>query len=145
MPEKQLIRFLEAQNQMYLQALAEVRNGKKLSHWMWFIFPQLKGLGLSETAIFYAIADLEEAEAYLSHPVLGKHLIEISGALLQIEGKTATEIFGTPDDMKMRSSMTLFSKVKDANPVFIEVLQKYFYGSQDTYTEELLQQNNSHA
>lgn len=142
---KGLTRFLEAQNQMYLKALAEVRNGEKQSHWMWFVFPQIKGLGFSETAKFYGIADLDEAEAYLSHPVLGKHLIEISEALLKIEDKTATEIFGTPDDMKLRSSMTLFAKVNNANTVFIEVLQKYFHGMQDTYTEELLEQNNSHV
>lgn len=142
---KGLTRFLDAQNQMYLKALAEVRNGQKESHWMWFVFPQIKGLEFNETAKFYGIADLEEAEAYLAHPVLGKHLIEISEALLNVDGKTATEIFGTPDDMKLRSSMTLFSKVHNASPVFIEVLQKYFHGMQDTYTEELLEQNNSHV
>lgn len=133
-----LTRFLEAQNQMYLKALAEIRNGLKESHWMWFVFPQVKGLGFSETAKFYGITDLEEAKAYLEHPVLGKHLIEISEAVLKIEGKTATEIFGTPDDMKLRSSMTLFSKVENANPVFEKVLDKYFLGSPNDYTEELL-------
>lgn len=136
---KELTRFLDAQNQMYLKALAEVRNGKKESHWMWFVFPQIKGLGFSETAKFYGIADLEEAEAYLAHPVLGKHLIEISEALLHINDKTATEIFGTPDDMKLRSSMTLFSKVQGTHEVFEKVLNKYFGGSLDDYTEELLQ------
>jgi len=135
-----LKRFLDAQNQLYLKALAEVRNGQKQSHWMWFVFPQIKGLGLSETAKFYGIADLDEAEAYLAHPVLGKHLIQISEALLQVENKkTATEIFGTPDDMKLRSSMTLFSKVENANPVFGRVLDKYFMGIQDDYTERLLE------
>ncbi|SCY96292.1 DUF1810 domain-containing protein [Flavobacterium caeni] len=124
---------------MYLKALAEVRNGKKESHWMWFVFPQIKGLGFSETAKFYGIADLEEAEAYLAHPVLGKHLIEISEALLKIEDKTATEIFGTPDDMKLRSCMTLFSKVPETDKIFEKILDKYFGGSQDDYTEELLQ------
>ena len=136
---KELVKFLDAQNQMYLKALAEVRNGKKESHWMWFVFPQIKGLGFSETAKFYGIADLDEAEAYLAHPVLGKHLIEISEALLNVNGKTATEIFGTPDDMKLRSSMTLFSKVPWTDEVFEKVLNKYFGGSQDDYTEELLQ------
>jgi uncharacterized protein (DUF1810 family) len=135
---KGLTRFLEAQNQMYLKALAEIQNGKKQSHWMWFVFPQIKGLGFSETAKFYGIADMEEATAYLAHPVLGKHLVEISQALMQIENLTATEIFGTPDDMKLRSSMTLFSKVENADPVFSKVLEKYFEGMQDTYTEELL-------
>ncbi len=136
---KELVKFLDAQNQMYLKALAEVRNGQKESHWMWFVFPQIKGLGFSETAKFYGIADLDEAEAYLAHPVLGKHLIEISEALLNVNGKTATEIFGTPDDMKLRSSMTLFSKVPWTDEVFEKVLNKYFGGSQDDYTEELLQ------
>jgi len=136
---KELVKFLDAQNQMYLKALAEVRNGKKESHWMWFVFPQIKGLGFSETAKFYGIADLEEAEAYLAHPVLGKHLIEISEALLKIEDKTATEIFGTPDDMKLRSCMTLFSKVSETDKIFEKILDKYFGGSQDDYTEELLQ------
>lgn len=138
---KELVRFLDAQNQMYLKALMEVRNGKKESHWMWFVFPQIRGLGLSETAKFYGIADLEEAEAYLAHPVLGKHLIEISEALLKIEDKTATEIFGTPDDMKLRSCMTLFSKVPGTDEVFGKVLDKYFGGSQDDYTEELLEKS----
>ena len=136
---KGLTRFLDAQNQLYLKALAEVRDGQKESHWMWFVFPQIKGLGFSETAKFYGIADLEEAEAYLAHPVLGKHLIEISEALLKIEDKTATEIFGTPDDMKLRSCMTLFSKVPGTDEIFEKVLNKYFGGSQDGYTEELLQ------
>lgn len=137
--KKELTRFLDAQNQMYLKALAEVRNGKKESHWMWFVFPQIKGLGFSETAKFYGIAGLEEAEAYLAHPVLGKHLIEISEALLKIEDKTAAEIFGTPDDMKLRSCMTLFAKVPGTNEVFEKILDKYFGGSHDDYTEELLQ------
>jgi uncharacterized protein (DUF1810 family) len=142
---KDLVRFLEAQNQMYLKALDEVRNGKKQSHWMWFIFPQMKGLGFSDMAKFYGITDLEEGSAYLAHPVLGKHLIEISEALLQVQDKSATEIFGTPDDMKIRSSMTLFSKVKNTSPVFSEVLQKYFQGIEDEYTIELLEENNSPA
>ncbi len=136
---KGLTRFLEAQNHLYLKALEEVRNGKKESHWMWFVFPQIKGLGSSEMAKFYGIADLQEAEAYTDHPVLGKHLIEISEALLEIEGKTATEIFGMPDDMKLRSCMTLFSNVPGADKVFKKVLDKYFGGSHDDYTEDLLE------
>ncbi len=136
-----LKRFLEAQNQMYLQALAEVKNGHKESHWMWFIFPQVDGLGSSSTAKFYAIANLKEAAAFLSHPVLGKHLIEICKALLQISGKTATAILGTPDDLKMHSSMTLFSKVKNTDPVFSSVLEKYFQGLDDPKTMEILSFN----
>ena len=140
---KYLIKFLEAQNQMYWTALSEIKNGKKISHWMWFIFPQMKGLGFSDTAKFYGISDLEEATAYLAHPILGRHLIEISEVVMSVDNQTATEIFGTPDDMKLRSSMTLFSKVKGANPVFMKVLEKYFLGMKDTYTEELLENSST--
>src|SRR5688572_25820932 len=101
-----LTRFLEAQNLVYLNALAEVRAGLKQTHWMWFIFPQLKGLGRSSTAGFYAISGLGEASAYLDHPVLGKHLVQIANALLELEGKSALAIFGSPDDLKLKSSMT---------------------------------------
>lgn len=144
MKDRDLVRFLEAQNQVYLKALSEVRNGKKQSNWMWFVFPQIKGLGRSDTARFYGIADLEEAAAYLEHPVLGKHLIEISEAVLAVDGKTATEIFGTPDDMKLRSSMTLFSEVTNADPVFSKVLEKYYEGLQDIFTLEILE-NSIHS
>ncbi|HEX8269591.1 MAG TPA: DUF1810 domain-containing protein [Flavobacterium sp.] len=140
MDSNSLKRFLDAQNQMYLKALSEIRNGHKSSHWMWFIFPQIKGLGQSETAKFYGINDLDEASAYLAHPVLGKHLIEISEALLQINEKSATEIFASPDDMKLRSSMTLFANLKDTSPVFEHVLQKYFDGLHDERTLQLLLQ-----
>lgn len=134
----ELIRFLEAQNQVYLKALSEIKNGKKNTYWMWYIFPQIKGLGSSETAHYYGIKDLNEATAYLQHPILGKHLVEISEELLNGNGKTATQIFGTPDDMKLRSSMTLFTNVKNANPVFQKVLEKYFNGLPDQLTLELL-------
>jgi uncharacterized protein (DUF1810 family) len=129
-----LSRFLEAQNQTYLNALSEIRKGQKVTHWMWFIFPQLQGLGKSTTAQYYAITDLSEASAYLQHPVLGKHLIQISSALLEIENKTVLEIFGSPDHLKLRSSMTLFSKVQGADHVFQKVLDKYFEGLPDTNT-----------
>lgn len=135
---KGLSRFLQAQEQMYPIALSEVRKGRKESHWMWFVFPQIKGLGFSDTAKFYSIADLTEAEAYLSHPLLGKRLVEISHALLDTEGKTATAIFGAPDDLKLRSCMTLFLKVPDADPVFSAVLKKYFQGIPDQLTLEIL-------
>jgi uncharacterized protein (DUF1810 family) len=138
MPTNELIRFLDAQNQMYLKALSEIKNGRKVSHWMWFIFPQLDGLGSSETAKFYAIKNLEEAAAYFHHPVLGKHLIEISKELLNISGKEAIDIFGTPDDIKLRSSMTLFSQVENVDPVFEKVLDKYFNGAPDDLTLQLL-------
>ena len=134
----ELIRFLEAQNQVYLKALSELKEGKKDTHWMWYIFPQLKGLGSSETALFYGIKDWNEATTYLQHPVLGQHLIEISLVVLQLEGKTATEIFGTPDDLKLRSCMTLFASVENTHPVFSSVLEKYFNGIPDERTVELL-------
>ena len=133
-----LTRFLDAQNQVYLNALSEIRNGQKKTHWMWFIFPQLKGLGISSTADFYGITCIEEASAYLQHPVLGKHLEQIASALLELEGKTASDIFGSPDDMKLRSSMTLFSQVENAHPVFERVLDNYFKGIPDQKTLQLL-------
>ena len=134
----ELIRFLEAQNQVYLKALSEIKNGKKETHWMWYIFPQIKGLGLSETANHYAIKDLNEATAYLQHPILGKHLVEISEEVLNLNGKTATQIFGTPDDMKLRSCMTLFANVENTNPIFRKILAKYFNGFPDELTLQLL-------
>lgn len=146
MEEYNLKRFLDAQNQVYLKALSEIKNSKKETHWMWFIFPQLKGLGQSETARFYAIADLQEATEFLAHPVLGRHLVQISEELLQIKYKSVKEIFGYPDDVKLRSSMTLFANVKDTNPVFASVLKHYFDGLQDQETLQLLLRNKlSHA
>jgi uncharacterized protein (DUF1810 family) len=138
----ELIRFLDAQNQVYLKALSEIKNGKKETHWMWYIFPQIKGLGASETSKYYAIKDLEEATAYLEHPILGKHLIEITEEVLKLNGKTATQIFGTPDDMKLRSCMTLFANVNNADPVFQKVLDNYFNGLPDDRTIQLI---NSHT
>lgn len=129
-----LIKFLDAQNQVYLKALSELKKGKKDTHWMWYIFPQIKGLGSSENANYYGIKDLNEATAYLQHPILGKHLIEISEVVLNLNGKTATQIFGTPDDMKLRSCMTLFSILDNPNPVFQKVLDKYYEGIKDEET-----------
>ena len=136
-PEK-VERFLTAQNQSYLKALDEVKGGREVSHWMWYIFPQLKGLGRSETAQFYAINDIQEAEAYLNHPVLGANLKEISRALLEVNGKTAHEIFGSPDDLKLHSSMSLFDQVEKSDDVFKAVLEKYFNGHSDARTMDLL-------
>jgi len=133
-----LSRFVDAQNQSYLKALAEVKNGKKETHWMWFIFPQLKGLGRTETAKFYGLSGLDEASNYLTHPVLGKNLIQISKAVLDLEGLSANEIFGTPDDLKLRSCMTLFANVHDADPVFQKVLEKYYSGMRDELTLAIL-------
>lgn len=134
----ELIRFLDAQNQVYLKARSEIKKGKKDTHWMWYIFPQIKGLGSSETANYYAIKDLNEATAYLQHPILGKHLVEIAEEVLNLKRKTAIQIFGTPDDMKLRSCMTLFANVKNANPIFQKVLEKYFNGLPDELTLQLL-------
>lgn len=134
----ELIKFLDAQNQVYLKALSEIKKGKKETHWMWYIFPQIKGLGSSETAKYYGIKDLDEATTYLKHPILGKHLIEITEEVLHLKEKTTSQIFGTPDDMKLRSCMTLFAKVENTNPVFEKVLAKYFNGVPDELTLQLL-------
>lgn len=131
--------FLDAQNQMYPTALAEIKNGAKTSHWMWYIFPQLSGLGQSEISKNYSLRNLDEASNYLAHPVLSKHLFEISKALLDIQHKSANEILGTPDDIKLRSSMTLFALANNPHPVFKAVLDKYFNGQMDQRTLNLLQ------
>jgi uncharacterized protein (DUF1810 family) len=129
-----LARFSQAQERVYNGALAELRAGRKRSHWMWFIFPQIAGLGRSEMSQRYAITGLDEARAYLSHPVLGPHLRECAQAVLDVEGRTASEIFGDPDDMKLRSSMTLFAYADSGDSVFVRVLQKYFGGKEDGAT-----------
>jgi uncharacterized protein (DUF1810 family) len=133
MPED-LDRFVNAQQFDYEIALAEINAGRKRSHWMWYIFPQIAGLGFSEMSRRYSIKDLQEAVDYLNHPVLGKRLTEISSALLGLHGNDATEIFGNPDDMKLRSSMTLFASVPGANKVFEKILEKFFDGRKDQVT-----------
>lgn len=133
-----LQRFLSAQEPTYARALAELRNGRKQSHWMWFVFPQFKGLGRSPTSVFYAIKSEDEARAYLRHPVLGARLVECAEALLAIEGRTASEIFGFPDDVKLRSCMTLFEAVAGADSVFSRVLEEYFDGKRDSKTLDML-------
>jgi uncharacterized protein (DUF1810 family) len=133
-----LNRFLEAQVGVYDRALAELQQGRKESHWMWFIFPQIHGLGRSSTAKFYAIKTTKEAEAYLSHPVLGRRLLECSNALLNLKGTSASEIFGFPDDLKLRSSMTLFASTSAPGSVFSRVIGQYFDGRPDLRTLELL-------
>ncbi len=133
-----LNRFLTAQEGAYEAALREVRDGRKLSHWMWFVFPQIVGLGRTATSQTYAIKSREEAVAYLGHPVLGERLREISKALLSVNGKTAHEIFGTPDDLKLRSSMTLFKSVSADNDVFLRVLEQYYGGEEDPQTVRIL-------
>lgn len=133
-----LDRFVSAQDNDFEIALAEVRNGRKRSHWMWYIFPQIQGLGFSETSRYYAIRDLFEAEEFMNHEVLGSRLLRISNELLQLEEMDASEIFGSPDDMKLKSSMTLFSSLDEADPVFALVLDKFFGGSKDEKTLKLL-------
>ena len=133
-----LNRFLDAQENDFEIALSEIKNGSKQSHWMWYIFPQIKGLGFSSLSNFYAIKTKAEAENYLAHQILGKRLIEISNALLEVEGKTAYQIFDSPDDMKLKSSMTLFGSLENTNPIFQSVLDKYFNGAKDYRTLELL-------
>lgn len=134
-----LQRFLDAQKSSYQTALTEIKNGRKRSHWMWYIFPQIQGLGFSETSRFYAIKDVSEAEAYLKHQVLGSRLIEISQVAAQLAPNNATQVFGSPDDMKLKSSMTLFAALDDAGPVFQSVLDKFFGGSRDAKTLQIIQ------
>lgn len=136
--EKFLQKFIDAQERDYSVALAEIRSGRKRSHWMWYVFPQIKGLGFSSASKFYAICSLKEAEAYLKHPVLGLRLAEICQALLELEGYSANDIFGSPDDLKLKSSMTLFAQVPATNPVFGEVLEQFFKGGKDMATLTLL-------
>ncbi|MBN9523635.1 DUF1810 domain-containing protein [bacterium] len=129
-----LRRFLEAQAGDYERALAEVRGGRKRTHWMWYVFPQLAGLGSSPTAVRYAIRSAAEARAYLAHPVLGPRLVACAEAALAVEGRSATDVFGTPDDLKLRSCATLFAHVSPAGSVFDQLLAKYFGGEPDGET-----------
>jgi uncharacterized protein (DUF1810 family) len=133
-----LNRFLDAQQKDYSIALSEIKNGKKRSHWMWYIFPQIHGLGFSETSKFYAIKNIAEADNFLKHPVLGKRLIEICNELLHLKTNDPHEIFGSPDDLKLGSSMTLFSSLPNTNPVFQKVLDKFFNGKKDEKTLQLI-------
>ncbi|WP_264537344.1 DUF1810 domain-containing protein [Flavobacterium sp. N1736] len=136
-----LTRFLDAQNKLYLTAFSEIEKGKKETHWMWFIFPQIKGLGASDTAILYGIDNLNEAAEFLNHPILGKHLIEISELLLTFKRKSAEAILGDLDARKLRSSMTLFAQVENANPVFHDILEAFFSGKKDAATLAILNTN----
>ncbi|WP_110947113.1 DUF1810 domain-containing protein [Pseudomonas bohemica] len=135
-----LQRFLDAQEPVFEKALLELRNGRKRSHWMWFIFPQLKGLGHSEMAQRFGISGREEALAYLHHPCLGARLESCSRALLQWRHRSATQIMGSPDDLKLRSSMTLFASVAPENPLFQEVIEAFFGGKPDSATVSRLGQ-----
>jgi uncharacterized protein (DUF1810 family) len=137
-----LKRFIDAQENDYLTALKEIKNGRKQSHWMWYIFPQIAGLGFSDISKYYAIKDLNEAREYLKHDILGERLIEISNVLIRLDTNNAKAIFGSPDDLKLRSSMTLFSQISDAEPVFKLILDKFFEGNLDNKTLMLINSEN---
>ncbi len=133
-----LARFVQAQENDYEKALAEIRSGRKRSHWMWYIFPQIDGLAFSSTSKHYAIKSLDEARAYLRHSVLGPRLRECADATFGVEDRSATEIFGSPDDLKLKSSATLFALVEPAGSVFERLLEKYYEGGRDEKTLRVL-------
>ena len=133
-----LRRFVEAQKEDYERALAEIKSGQKRSHWMWYIFPQFDGLGFSSMSKRYSIKSIAEAEAYLRHPVLGPRLLECAEALLGVKQRSASEILGSPDDMKLKSCATLFAHVSPEKSVFDRLLDKYFKGEKDSQTLRLM-------
>lgn len=135
-------RFIEPQKSSYAIALEEVRNGRKVSHWMWYIFPQLRGLGQSNVSWYYGIEDLSEATAYLAHPVLGQRLREITQVTLDLSETDPMKLFGWPDNMKFRSCMTLFAQISE-DDLFTRVLDKFFGGQEDLMTLELLKQKGN--
>ena len=134
-----LERFIDAQSSMHDQALDEIRGGRKRTHWMWFIFPQFEGLGTSETSRYFAIKSRAEAEAYLAHPVLGRRIRDCAQAVLDAENRSAVEIFGLVDTMKLRSSATLFAAISPPESVFHQIIDRYFDGWHDDTTLELMQ------
>jgi uncharacterized protein (DUF1810 family) len=131
-------RFVLAQRDDYEQALSEIKSGRKRSHWMWYIFPQIDGLAFSSTSKHFAIKSLDEARAYLDHPVLGPRLLESAEAVVRLEGRTAREIFGSPDDLKLRSCATLFACVAPSGSVFDGLLARFYHGRRDDKTLQLL-------
>jgi uncharacterized protein (DUF1810 family) len=133
-----LDRFVQAQEGSYQRALSEIKSGRKTTHWIWFVFPQIDGLGSSSTAKYYAIKSIDEARAYLAHPVLGPRLLEIAEATVAVEGRSAHEIFGSPDDLKLCSCATLFACVAPPGSVFERLLGKYYGGERDDKTLRLL-------
>jgi uncharacterized protein (DUF1810 family) len=133
-----LNRYIAAQETKYDIALSEIKQGKKESHWMWYIFPQIKGLGISETAKFYALEDINETIAFFNHPLLGKRLLDISAALLELTSNDANKIMGSPDDIKLRSCMTLFNSLPNPHPVFKSVLDKFYNGKEDDATLQII-------
>lgn len=136
--EYNLQRFIDAQKKDYATALKEIKNGRKQSHWMWYIFPQIQGLGFSSTSKYYAIKDVDEATAYLQHDILGTRLIEICNALLALKTNDANQIFGSPDDLKLKSCITLFAALPGSNLVFQSVLEKFFNGLKDNKTLQII-------
>jgi uncharacterized protein (DUF1810 family) len=135
-----LERFIEAQHKTYETALAEIKRGRKQTHWMWFIFPQMDGLGFSETSKFYAIKNIDEAKQFVEHPVLGERLLRICHVLLGSQSNNATMIFGRPDDLKLQSSMTLFDAL-NFDPVFQMVLDKFYNGEKDQKTLKIIKRS----
>lgn len=133
-----LDKFVSAQARDYSTALHEIQNGRKRSHWIWYIFPQLQGLGFSQTAQYYGIRDLEQARDYMAHPILGARLVEISEALLALESSNPGAVMGYPDDLKLCSCMTLFELAAPDQPVFAKVIEKFYGGNRDRLTLELL-------
>ncbi len=143
MDKNSLNRFLSAQEKVYDRALAEIKRGKKTTHWMWFIFPQLRGLGISENSVFYGISGLLEAKEYLRHPILGSRLNECCEALLVLENKTAEDIFDCIDDMKLLSCLTLFEAADESYSVFTKAREKYFKNQKDEVTLSILEKEKS--
>lgn len=141
-PKPDLQRFITAQQNQHAAARAELLQGRKRGHWMWYIFPQLAGLGHSSTARYYALSGLEEASAYYHHPLLGVRLVEISSVLLALNTQRIQDIFDPPDDLKLHSCMTLFAAIPGASPVFVQVLQKFFQGRPDQLTLDLLKKSS---
>lgn len=139
--ENKLERFLEAQKYSYELALQEIKNGRKESHWIWYIFPQIQGLGRSSNAEYYGIENLEEAKRYIENPILKQRLLEISTALLSVEGKQIEQILGCIDAVKVKSSMTLFQIVDPEEKVYMNILNKYYNGERDEKTLEILSNN----
>jgi uncharacterized protein (DUF1810 family) len=138
-----LQRFVSAQDSIYSAVIAELRNGRKRTHWMWFIFPQVAGLGVSSISKKYAIKSSAEAHSYINHPVLGYRLRECTQAVLDVQGRSAHDIFGSPDDIKLLSSMTLFAAITPPDSLFAQVLAAYFGGNRDAKTIEFLEQSTA--
>ncbi len=133
-----LNRFISAQDKIYETVIKELKNGKKQTHWMWYIFPQIDGLGTSATSKYYGIKSIEEAQQYLNHPVLGKRLLECAEIVITLEGKSIAEIFGFPDNLKLKSSITLFAYIAKPDSIFARIIDKYFEGEKDVKTLDIL-------